>query len=141
MGRRGLMLAGLALVVAGCGSGGDSGSSGGGGGGYGAAAAAPAATGGQTPRLSADPNGALKFTTSTLRAKAGKVTIRMTNPSPTAHSIAIEGNGVDEDSPQTSVGKGQTATVTATLKAGTYSFYCPVDGHEQAGMKGTLTVG
>src|SRR3954463_14911498 len=105
MGRRGLMLAGLALVVAGCGSGGDSGSSRGGGGGFWGGPGGPAgtrrggpsppgATGGQTLRLSADPGGALKFTTSTLRAKAGKVTIRMTNPSPTAHSIAIEGNGV-----------------------------------------------
>jgi uncharacterized cupredoxin-like copper-binding protein len=26
------------------------------------------------------------------------------------------------------------------LKPGTYEFYCPVPGHEQAGMKGTLTV-
>jgi uncharacterized cupredoxin-like copper-binding protein len=64
----------------------------------------------------------------------------MTNPSGTPHSIAVEGNGVDKDSPQSSVGQGQTATVTATLKAGTYEFYCPVDGHKQAGMKGTLVV-
>ncbi|MCA1657495.1 MAG: hypothetical protein LC713_07290, partial [Actinobacteria bacterium] len=25
-------------------------------------------------------------------------------------------------------------------KAGTYQFYCPVDGHKAAGMKGTLIV-
>jgi uncharacterized cupredoxin-like copper-binding protein len=31
--------------------------------------------------------------------------------------------------------------VTVDLKAGKYEFYCPVDGHKQAGMKGTLTVG
>jgi uncharacterized cupredoxin-like copper-binding protein len=30
--------------------------------------------------------------------------------------------------------------VTANLKPGTYEFYCSVPGHEQAGMKGTLTV-
>jgi uncharacterized cupredoxin-like copper-binding protein len=32
------------------------------------------------------------------------------------------------------------STFTADLKAGTYIFYCQVPGHEQAGMKGTLTV-
>jgi len=30
--------------------------------------------------------------------------------------------------------------VTLTLKPGTYTFYCSVDGHEAAGMKGTLTI-
>jgi len=29
---------------------------------------------------------------------------------------------------------------TVNAKAGTYEFYCPVDGHKAAGMKGTLTV-
>ena len=38
------------------------------------------------------------------------------------------------------VTNGGTSTVTATLKAGTYEFYCSVDGHEAAGMKGTLTI-
>jgi uncharacterized cupredoxin-like copper-binding protein len=36
---------------------------------------------------------------------------------------------------------GGTADLTANLKAGKYEFYCPVDGHRQAGMEGTLTVG
>jgi uncharacterized cupredoxin-like copper-binding protein len=35
---------------------------------------------------------------------------------------------------------GGKSTVTADLKPGTYEFYCPVDGHKAAGMKGTLTV-
>ena len=90
--------------------------------------------------LDADPSGDLRFTTARLSAKAGKVTIAMTNPSGTPHSIGVDVNGVDKDSPQTSVTNGQTATVTATLKPGKYTFYCPVDGHRQAGMKGTLTV-
>ena len=32
------------------------------------------------------------------------------------------------------------AALTATLKAGTYAFYCSVPGHRQAGMVGTLKV-
>jgi plastocyanin len=135
----------VVVAAAGCGSsddcGGSTSSSGGGGGGYGGGGtSAPASNAGQTVALSADPSGGLKFSSDTASAKPGKVTIQMTNPSSTAHSIAVEGNGVDEDSPQASVGKGQKATVTADLKPGTYTFYCPVDGHEQAGMKGTLTV-
>jgi plastocyanin len=30
--------------------------------------------------------------------------------------------------------------VTATLKPGTYTYLCPVPGHAQAGMRGTLVV-
>ena len=30
--------------------------------------------------------------------------------------------------------------MTVKLKKGTYTFYCPVDGHEAAGMKGKLVV-
>ena len=32
-----------------------------------------------------------------------------------------------------------TPTASAQLKAGKYEFYCPVDGHKQAGMEGKLT--
>ena len=90
--------------------------------------------------LSADPGGQLRFDKSTLAAGAGKVTIVMRNPSSAGmdHGIAVEGNGVDSDGPI--VGAGKTSTVTVTLKKGTYEYYCPVPGHEQAGMKGTLTV-
>jgi uncharacterized cupredoxin-like copper-binding protein len=35
---------------------------------------------------------------------------------------------------------GSRTSKTIDLKAGTYTFYCSVDGHRQAGMKGTLTV-
>ena len=89
-------------------------------------------------KLSADPSGALKFDTDKLDAKAGKVTITMDNPSPVPHAVEVEGNGVEKASKTLTQGK---ASVTVDLKAGKYEFYCPVDGHKQAGMKGTLTVG
>jgi uncharacterized cupredoxin-like copper-binding protein len=100
----------------------------------------PAAPKGQVIHLTADPGGALRFTQSALTAKAGTVTLVMKNPTSAGmdHGIAIEGNGVDKDGP--SVSAGSTSTVTATLKKGKYTFYCPVPGHKQAGMVGTLTV-
>ena len=107
--------------------------------GYGGATSTPAAPAGAV-KLSADPSGALKFNVSTLHAKAGAVTLQMANPSGSGvpHGISVQGHGVDKDSKI--VQPGRTATVTATLKPGTYQFYCPVTGHKAAGMKGTLTV-
>ena len=93
--------------------------------------------GGETLKLAADKS-ALKFDKSSLTAKAGKVTLEMENPSQVPHAVAIKGNGVDVDGK--TIGNGETSTASADLKPGTYTFYCPVPGHEAAGMKGTLTV-
>ena len=135
----------LALAVAGCGGSDDNS-----GGGSGNAATPPSTqttpsassggAGGASSKLqvTADPGGALKFDKSSLSAKSGNVTITMDNPSDVPHGIGIKGGGTDKDG--SIVNKGQKSTVTAKLKAGSYEFYCPVPGHEQAGMKGTLTV-
>ena len=90
--------------------------------------------------LTADPSGALKFNTTTLTAKAGKVTVVMRNPSGSGlpHGIAVQGNGVDKDG--ATAQPGGSSKVTVTLKPGTYQFYCPIPGHKAAGMEGTLTV-
>jgi uncharacterized cupredoxin-like copper-binding protein len=103
-------------------------------------APAPAGGGGASTnlKLAADESGQLKFDKSSLSAKAGNVTITMDNPSPVQHAVAIEGNGLDKDG--NTVGMGGVSKVTATLKPGKYEFYCPVDGHKAAGMKGELTV-
>lgn len=92
----------------------------------------------QTLKLSADPSGALKFDKQRLSAKPGKVTIKMDNPSPVQHAVSILGNGVSANG--NTVGQGAVSTVSATLPAGRYDFFCPVDGHKQAGMSGRLIV-
>ena len=123
----------LTLATAGCGGGGGGGSTSGG------SAAPSPATGASTKlNIKADPGGLLRFDKKTLQAKAGKVTITMANPSQLSHSVAIEGNGVDAEGQV--VGPSGTSTASATLKPGTYTFYCTVPGHRQAGMQGTLTV-
>ena len=121
----------LGLLASGCGGGGDSA----------AESPAPTATagggGGTTLEVPADPE-KLAFGVSGLEAPAGKVTLVMENPSALSHDIAIKGNGVDVEGEV--VLKGGTSTVTADLVPGTYTFYCSVAGHEEGGMKGTLTV-
>jgi uncharacterized cupredoxin-like copper-binding protein len=131
------VLALLLTAAAGCGGGSDSKTSGT------SATTTPTTSGsgagsGETLRLAADPSGALKFDKTQLSAKPGKVTIRMDNPSPVEHAISILGNGVSATG-QT-VGRGGVSTVTASLPAGRYDFFCPVDGHKQAGMSGRLIV-
>ena len=92
----------------------------------------------QALALTADPTGATKFDKTTLSANAGLVTITMTNPSPVPHDVSLRGNGVDEKGDVVQ-GDGKS-TVQATVEPGSYEFYCSVTGHEQSGMKGTLTV-
>jgi plastocyanin len=91
-----------------------------------------------TLEIDADPTGQLKFLASSASATAGKVTLRMKNASSVPHDIGVTGAGVSQIGPV--VSGGGVSTVTLTLKPGTYTFFCSVDGHEAAGMKGTLTV-
>jgi plastocyanin len=92
----------------------------------------------QTLKLTADPGGALKFDKSSLSAKPGKVEIVMDNPSSLPHAVELEGQGVEVAGD--TVQKGGVSKAAATVKAGKYEYYCPVDGHRAAGMEGTLTV-
>ena len=98
------------------------------------------AASGTTLKLSASKT-ALKFNVTKLTApKPGKVTLIMSNPSAIKHDIALKGGGLKRPVVGKVVGKGKTSTISATLKKGSYTFYCSVPGHEQAGMKGKLTV-
>jgi uncharacterized cupredoxin-like copper-binding protein len=62
----------------------------------------------------------------------------MDNPSSLPHAVEIEGNGVEVAGD--TVEKGGVSKASADLKPGDYEFYCPVGGHKDAGMEGTLTV-
>jgi plastocyanin len=91
-----------------------------------------------TLHLAANPGGLLRFSTSSLSAKAGTVNIAMTNMSPVEHNLTVEGAGKVLGATPTFT--GGTRTLTLNLKPGTYTFYCSVPGHRAAGMQGTLTV-
>jgi plastocyanin len=68
----------------------------------------------------------------------GKLTIDSLNKSGTPHNIALQGGGVNAKGPVISGGK--RSTISVDVKPGTYTFFCSVPGHRQAGMVGKLTV-
>jgi plastocyanin/cytochrome c2 len=96
-------------------------------------------------QIPANPEGQLAYATNKATATAGAVTVEMPNMSGVSHNIAIEpgaGGASGKGAPigaSSFVTKG-TASVTVTLKPGTYTFFCQAPGHRQAGMYGTLTV-
>ena len=93
---------------------------------------------GGTVSISADPGGALAFTTDSVSTKAGDVTIKFDNPASLGHDVVIEDADGNEVT-RTDVITDDSAETTATLEAGDYTFFCSVDAHRDAGMEGTLT--
>jgi plastocyanin len=103
-----------------------------------APASSPAASATSALKLAANPGGQLSFDAKQLSAKAGTVTITLTNASPLEHDVAIaQGSTVLGATPTFA---GGSKALTLTLKPGTYTFFCSVPGHRQAGMEGTLSV-
>lgn len=84
--------------------------------------------------------GNVAYNVKTISAPAGKVTLKFTNKVAVPHNVAIKGKGLKKPVLGKVVGKGKISTAVATLKAGTYTFYCSVPGHEAAGMKGVLRI-
>lgn len=89
-------------------------------------------------QLKAGPGSQLRFNKKMLAASAGKVTLVLSNPTPLSHNISIQGPGINKGGK--TVTQGGTSKVSATLKPGSYTFYCSVPGHRAAGMQGTLTI-
>lgn len=82
----------------------------------------------------------LKYSRTTLRVPPGRVVLRLKNVGDIGHDIAVRGPKLAKPKRSGTAKPGKVATLALTLKAGTYTYYCTVFGHEQGGMKGTLTV-
>ncbi len=106
-----------------------------------AASSQPVAPAAGTSKLTlqANPTGALMYVQSSLKASAGTVTIDFENQSSIPHNVTVA-DSAGKVVGSTPTFKGGSMAVTVKLTKGTYTYFCTVPGHEQAGMKGTLTV-
>lgn len=79
----------------------------------------------------------LSFEPSEVTAAAGSVVVVLTNEGALQHDVIIEEAG---DTLVVEASGGSTERGTIDLEPGTYTFYCGIAGHRQAGMEGTLTI-
>jgi plastocyanin len=109
-----------------------------------AAATAPTTTaagggGGSTVAISTPSGSDLAYEQSDVNASAGSVTIDFDNQQSTPHDVKVE-DSAGEELGGTDLISSSTTTGTVDLQAGSYTFFCSVPGHREAGMEGTLTV-
>jgi plastocyanin len=103
-------------------------------------ATAPAGGGGgETLAITADPSGKFAYQQKSLKAKAGPVTVDFDNPASLSHDVVLEDSSGQEVG-KTDLVAQDKASFTATVKPGTYTYFCDVPGHREGGMQGTLTV-
>ena len=95
--------------------------------------------GGSTVDISTPSGTDLAFDQKDVNAKAGSVTIDFDNRQATSHDVTIEDSSGQELG-KTDLVSSQTTSTTVDLQPGTYTFFCSVPGHREAGMQGTLTV-
>lgn len=79
------------------------------------------------------------FAPSTITVPAGPVTFSVKNAGNQEHEFEVfRGEAVVDEIE--GIVPGLTKDLTITLEAGAYTFKCALNGHDQLGMKGTLTV-
>lgn len=72
--------------------------------------------------------------------QAGAVTFQVNNTGQITHGFHVLGSGIDKGTREVPARQG--ATLTLTLKPGTYELFCPMSegSHKQAGMSRKLVV-
>src|SRR5215204_2781677 len=68
----------------------------------------------------------------------GTYVFKAVNVGNAVHSLEIEGQGIEEETPI--VQPAKSGELKVNLDPGTYKLYCPVGNHEERGMVGTVTV-
>ncbi len=119
------LAAATALLISACGGGGGD-----------AAADEPAGEPAKTIKIAATD---FAFAPKTVELSApGTYTFVVANSGKAPHALEIEGPGVEEKT-QTIKPGGEAELTVEITEAGAYELYCPVGGHRDLGMEGTLT--
>jgi len=71
--------------------------------------------------------------------ETGKTAFVVKNAGKHKHNFEVQGNGTDEKF-LTNISPDQTKVLHVTLKKGSYTASCPVNGHQKKGMDVKLTV-
>lgn len=117
-----VLIAGLVLGVAACGG------NGGGGGGQPAGSIKVTMT-------------EFKFDPGTIDAKAGTITFFLVNGGSISHDMIITDSAGMRVGASELISAGDSTVLTVNnVATGAYKYFCDQPGHEQSGMKGTLTV-
>ena len=73
-------------------------------------------------------------------SEAGTYRLEAVNSGSADHALEVEGGDVEEETE--TIPPGQSATLTVALEDDTtYELYCPIGGHADQGMKGSVVVG
>lgn len=75
------------------------------------------------------------YSTTTINATSHQVTLYVINDDLFWHTVTIDQLGVELALPV-----GSHRRITFTAPSGTYTFYCRIPGHRQAGMQGTIKI-
>ena len=75
------------------------------------------------------------YSRTSISATSHQVTLYVTNDDLFWHTITIDQLGIELPLPV-----GSHRRITFTAPSGTYTFYCRIPGHRQAGMLGTITI-
>jgi len=70
---------------------------------------------------------------------AGAQRFKIVNSGKQTHNFVIEGAGISQKL-ASDLARGDTAELIVNLPAGSYTVYCPVDGHRGKGMQRTIVV-
>jgi plastocyanin len=100
---------------------------------------APAGGATSTVDISTPAGTTLAYNQKDVSTKAGNVAIDFDNVQVIEHDVAVADSS-GKVLGQTALVASGAADATVSLQSGTYTFYCTVPGHREAGMQGTLTV-
>jgi YVTN family beta-propeller protein len=79
-----------------------------------------------------------KLQPSRTRVPAGEIRFLSEDTGSVEHALRIVGQGIDASTD--TFGPGESRTIKMVLPPGQYRLTCPIKGHEQQGMRATLTV-